>query len=344
MSDTGSGEMPTTPRWAGVHRPESGESAEPPMGDPTASDAWGVRSFSPYDAASADAENVEAEPAADAPHGTEEAEPASDAPHGDEADTPSAGVEPTDVPGVSQDESVRTVADEAEGEADVENAEGIEADASDESVDEPTEVMAPVGPEPDAEASDPDDVSEETATPGEASDEGASDDVEDSPSGNPLGVWAVVTGILLIFPAAIALGHLGLRAAAREGRARTAAFAGMLLGYLGLVVAGAGVALWLLVFGPALETAEQELQAQADVTAVGSAVAAHFEDSATEPELTVSDTGYLVDDVAVEGLLTVERDVAFTFESTTDWCVELTFADAAASYVGATGYSATACG
>lgn len=313
MSDTGSGEMPTTPRWAGVHRPESGQSAEPPMGDPTASDAWGARSFSPYDAASADAENVEAEPAADAPHGTEEAEPASDAPHGDEADTPSADEDPAGVPGVSEADSVRTVDDEAT------------------EVVEPVELEPPVTPyveEP--EAPEPE--------------EDASDDTMDPPRGNPLGVWAVVTGILLIFPAAIVLGHLGLRAAAREGRARTAAFAGMLLGYLGLVVAGAGVALWLLVFGPELETAEQELQAQADVTAVGNAVASHFEDSATEPELEVTDSGYLVDGVAVEGLLSAERDVSLAFDSSTEWCVELTYADAAASYVGATGYSATACG
>lgn len=320
MSDTGSGEMPTTPRWAGVHRADDAEPAPSPTGDPTPGDAWGVRSFSPYDAQAPQTPDAGVETGPIAADESAEDQPVSDEP---------SALEP------APDESI---GDEHE---DADRDDPAQEDTSEPIADEPTEVMAPVVPEhdePDAEPAPSAETEEETPE-GEGS--GA---VPDSPAGNPLGVWSVVTGILLIFAAAIVLGHLGLRAAAREGRARTAAFAGMLLGYLGLVVAGTGVALWLLVFGPALETAEQELQAQADVTAVGNAVAAHFEDSATEPELSVTDTGYLVGDVAVEGLLAVDREVAFAFETTTEWCVELTYADAAASYVGATGYSATACG
>ena len=52
MNDsTGSSGAPGTPRWVGVNRAED---ANAPQADPTPSDAWGVRSFSPYDSVTPD--------------------------------------------------------------------------------------------------------------------------------------------------------------------------------------------------------------------------------------------------------------------------------------------------
>lgn len=313
MSDTGSGETPTTPRWAGVHRPEGAEPVDAPLDDPTPSDAWGARSFSPYDVSST--------------------------PDYDETSSGEVDLE------AAESGTTAAVDPVAQTDAEESNAEESTAeeptDTVEQSEDESTEVMAPVSADEAAPEEVHADVDEHAEVAGA---DAETVEVTDPVERNPLGIWAAVTGVLLIFPAAIVLGHLGLRAAARERRARTAALAGLLLGYLGLVVVAAAAALWLLVFGPQLETAEQELQAQADVTAVGNAVAAHFESSSAEPELSVTEQGYRVDDAAVEALLEGDRELSLVFDSTTEWCVELTHDDAIVSYVGASGYSATACG
>ncbi|NQX11976.1 DUF4190 domain-containing protein [Microbacteriaceae bacterium VKM Ac-2855] len=62
---------------------------------------------------------------------------------------------------------------------------------------------------------------------------------------NPLAVLSLITGILLLAPAAIVLGHVGIAQLTRRGeRGRGLAITGLVLGYLGTVLL---VAAWVLV-------------------------------------------------------------------------------------------------
>ncbi|MDN4473973.1 DUF4190 domain-containing protein [Demequina zhanjiangensis] len=163
-----------------------------------------------------------------------------------------------------------------------------------------------------------------------------------------LGLAAVITGILLLSPVAIVLGHLSLRRSADDPRAtRTLGLAGTILGYLGLIASIAGVALYLTVIQPSQSSGLADARAQADVTAVGNAVAAHFETDLAPPEVGVEDGSYSVGDATVDAQLDGERQATLIADSRIDWCVELSYDggdDEVVSYVGSTGFQTGACG
>ncbi|WP_084124957.1 DUF4190 domain-containing protein [Demequina sp. NBRC 110054] len=183
--------------------------------------------------------------------------------------------------------------------------------------------------------------SAEVPTPGEGPGSGERSSVDG------LGLGAVVTGILLLSPVAIVLGHLALRRAKRRpAQSRTLAIAGTILGYLGLLVTVGAVVAYTTTLGPELDRASADAHAQADVTAVGNAVAVALESDATLPEVAVADGSYTVGDTELEALLDGERTLELTGTSRTDWCVELGYESgdlSTVSYVGTAGFRDAAC-
>ncbi|WP_062200066.1 DUF4190 domain-containing protein [Demequina salsinemoris] len=164
---------------------------------------------------------------------------------------------------------------------------------------------------------------------------------------DPLSVGAVVTGILLLSPVAIVLGHLALkRAKSRPDQPRTLAIAGTILGYLGLAVTIGAIAAYMTTFGPGLDRATADAQAQADVTAIGNAVATALESDPVLPDIAVGDESYTVGGDEISALLAGEREVELSGTSRTDWCVQLGYEGgeiATVAYVGADGFHEGAC-
>jgi len=165
--------------------------------------------------------------------------------------------------------------------------------------------------------------------------------------GDPVGAAAVVSGIVLLSPVAIVLGHVALkRAASSPDQSRTLGLAGVILGYLGLAVTVAGLAVYLLVLGPEVDRASADAYAQADVTAIGNAVATGLAETAALPSVEVSDGGYDVGDQDVVGLLEGDRVVQIAGTSRVDWCVQLDYEggdESTVSYIGAEGFLVGAC-
>lgn len=206
-----------------------------------------------------------------------------------------------------------------------------DADHTDTAIIEPvmgeddTQVMPPIEDDTAADASDttsaevPEDVAE---VPDDAAD--AVDDPESPPSSrrNSLGVWAVVTGALLLFPIALALGHLGLRANKQgEANNKSVALAGVILGYIGLVVAFVGTAIALFVVWPNVEAQNTDNAAKSDVITLGSSLVAAAA-AGEEPSLWDGVSAWSASD---EMLLDSEPGVAVAANNVFDWCLVLTY-------------------
>ncbi|MDN4480632.1 hypothetical protein [Demequina muriae] len=205
--------------------------------------------------------------------------------------------------------------------------------------DQPTEVMHEVpAPEPDIVAVTAD------APPSRESDH---DDEPDGPDPAEertpttdrtwMGVTSFITGALLLSVVAIVLGHLGLTAAKR-GRAnyRSFSIAGLILGYVGLVVTAVGV--WFLVAAP-VDPADVDVQAQQDVSAVGAAAATLAVQTGELPEVTQTDDGYVVGGDEIPAQLTTARDLGIAGSGPAEWCLEIAYEG---GEVSAFSYTATA--
>ncbi|MFN3866060.1 MAG: DUF4190 domain-containing protein [Demequina sp.] len=177
--------------------------------------------------------------------------------------------------------------------------------------DQPTQVIAPV---PEATREAPPSI-----PPGGDDDRSAERDVDR----NWIGVGAFVTGALFLSLVAIVLGHLGL-SAAKRGRAdnRQFSIAGLILGYLGLIVTAAGV--WFLVAGP-VRAGDVDIQAQQDVSAVGAAAASLAAQTADLPVVSQTDAGYSVGDQAIVAELTTAHELGFAGSGPADWCLEIVY-------------------
>ncbi|WNM27165.1 DUF4190 domain-containing protein [Demequina capsici] len=166
-------------------------------------------------------------------------------------------------------------------------------------------------------------------------------------SSDPFGIGAVIAGVLLLSPVAIVLGHLGLRRS-RTGtrRARTAAVAGTILGYVGLAVTVAAVAVYVTSIGPDVSRQTADAQAQADITAVANTVADGMQTDPALPDVQAVDGAYMVGDTQVDALLGGSRTLELTGTSRTDWCLDLTYEGgdlSEVSYVGTDGFHVGAC-
>src|SRR5699024_5679028 len=144
--------------------------------------------------------------------------------------------------------------------------------------------------------------------------------IDETPDRNWLGYAAFITGALGLSVGAIALGHLGL-SAAKQGRAahRDFALAGLILGYIALVATVAG--LWFLSTDRT-PRASIDVQAQQDVSAVGAAAAIAAVDSGQAPEVTLTDTGYVVGGQTIDTHLVGERTFSLTGDGMAGWCLE----------------------
>src|SRR5690606_15852308 len=103
------------------------------------------------------------------------------------------------------------------------------------------------------------------------------------------------------------LGHLGL-SAAKRGRAnnRTFSVAGLILGYVGLVLTAVGA--WLLL-DDRPSAADIDVHAQQDVAAVGAAAAEFAIDTGQVPSVSGSDDGYIVGDSTIAAELEVPHEL-----------------------------------
>lgn len=179
---------------------------------------------------------------------------------------------------------------------------------------------------------------------------GASAESNDAPNQSPaqdrnwMGYVAFAAGALALSVVAIVLGHLGLKAI-KQGRAgnRDFALAGLILGYVGLVATVVG--LWV-VLGDHTSPAHIDVQAQQDVSAVGAAAATAAIQTGQVPEVSLTDTGYLVAGQAIESHLTGERTLTLTGETFANWCLDITYEggeQAAFSYTATTGMAQGRC-
>ncbi len=166
-------------------------------------------------------------------------------------------------------------------------------------------------------------------------------------SSDSWGVAAVVSGVLLLSPLAIVLSHVALNRVKREpGRSSTLAVAGMILGYLGLVVTVGAIAVYLAVLAPGLDRAHVDDKAQADVTAIGNAVVEALQSDAVLPEVTVAGETYLVGGQTVDAMLEASRTVVLDGTTAADWCVELAYEggdQGVVSYVATDGFHPNEC-
>ncbi len=163
-----------------------------------------------------------------------------------------------------------------------------------------------------------------------------------------LGIGGVIAGVLLLSPVAIVLGHLSLRRARNDpAGSRTLGLASTILGYLGLALTVAGIALYVSVVQPAQATSTADAQAQADVTAIGNAVAGYYETDADAPRIIVGEGSYTVASEIVEAQLEGKKTVTLDATSRIDWCVELVYDGGerdTVSYLGSTGFQTGSCG
>lgn len=161
---------------------------------------------------------------------------------------------------------------------------------------------------------------------------GASAEPSDGPNPDPathargrnwLGYVAFVSGAFAVSLPAVAVGHLGLSAAKRgEASNRDFALAGLILGYIGLIVTAVGV--WLFVADPT-SPARVDIQAQQDVAAVGAAAATAAIETEQRPEVTLTDSGYGVAGEHIETHLLGERTLTLTGEGMAGWCLDIAY-------------------
>ena len=151
------------------------------------------------------------------------------------------------------------------------------------------------------------------------------------------GYVSVVTGALGLSVIAIVFGHLGLRAVRRgDARRREFALAGTILGYIGLV-AGAGAAWWLL-YGPQVQETRDAL-VQADVIALGSAIATEMIDGDDLPTVYREGDTYVVESDVIEAHYLGETTLSLVGTRFDNWCVSLAFSGGSVA-----GFSYTATG
>lgn len=155
--------------------------------------------------------------------------------------------------------------------------------------------------------------------------DGEQAEVQPSSRRNALGIGAVITGALLLFPIALVLGYLGLRAAKRgTATNKRVALAGVILGYIGLIVALVGTALALFVVWPDADARTTDNAAKADVITLGNELGA-----ATASGQQVSDWNPSVAWVAGEAADTMqladEPVFGVTGQTEFDWCLALAY-------------------
>lgn len=159
------------------------------------------------------------------------------------------------------------------------------------------------------------------------------------------GYVAFTTGALALSIPAIVLGHLGLSASKRGRTAsREFALAGLILGYIALVATGVG--LWFLSTDRT-PPATLDVYAQQDVSAVGAAAATAAIETGQMPEVTLTDTGYMVAGQALDTHLMGERTLNVTGEGMAGWCLDIGYdggEQAAFSYTATTGMAQGRCG
>lgn len=143
---------------------------------------------------------------------------------------------------------------------------------------------------------------------------------------NALGVWGVVSGALLLFPIALVLGHMGLRAN-RNGDAnnKSVALAGVILGYLGLAAALVGTAIALFVVWPNVDAQNTDNAAKADVINIGNAMVVVTVGGSDIPAVQQLGSAWSVGDQSVPMQLRTEQTVTVTGDGPAGWCVTLSY-------------------
>ncbi|MFW7414837.1 DUF4190 domain-containing protein [Demequina sp. SO4-18] len=214
--------------------------------------------------------------------------------------------------------------------------------------DQSTQVMDPVEDDPEPRrapwAPVPSDRGDEDADDEDADDATAQVPAEPSTDRNWLGVAAFVTGALALSVVAIVLGHLGLSAAKRRrANNRSFSIAGLILGYLGLILTAAGA--WLYLSDPS-SGADMDARAQQDVSAVGAAAATDASQSGQLPDVEQVEAGYRVGDDTITAHLTGDPSLAFTGTTATNWCLSISYEggeQSAFHYVATSGMAAGPC-
>jgi len=143
---------------------------------------------------------------------------------------------------------------------------------------------------------------------------------------NALGVWGVVSGALLLFPIALVLGHMGLRAN-KNGDAtnKSVALAGVILGYLGLASALVGTAIALFVVWPNVDAQNTDNAAKADVINIGNAMVVVTVGGGDIPAVQQLGSAWGVGDKSVPMQLRTEQTVTVTGDAPVGWCVTLNY-------------------
>ncbi len=144
-----------------------------------------------------------------------------------------------------------------------------------------------------------------------------------SPDRNGWGLAAFISGALLVSPAAIVLGHVGLRAAAK-GRAdnRNVSLAGVILGYIGLVLTiGVGWLLWDSTVRPG----NIDAKAQQAVSLLGASAAEQAVATGQVPSVSPVPHGYLVGDQSLRVVLRMPHEVTMTGAGPADWCLQIVY-------------------
>lgn len=156
---------------------------------------------------------------------------------------------------------------------------------------------------------------------------------------------AYATGALALSIPAIVLGHLGMaRSKAKaDGDGQDFALAGLILGYIAL--AATIVGLWFLT-ADRVPAATIDVYAQQDVSAVGAAAASAAIATGQVPEVTLTDTGYVVAGQVIDARLTGQRTLNFAGDGMAGWCLDIGYdggEQAAFSYGATTGLAPGPC-
>ena len=201
------------------------------------------------------------------------------------------------------------------------STDGIEPTSGTALADDPVLTNEPELPNEDAPA--PASAQEPTRASAEIDDPATPEQATPTHDRNWMGYAAFATGALALSVVAIVLGHLGLKAG-KQGRSgnRDFAFAGLILGYIGLVATGVG--LWFAL-GDQTTAAHVDVQAQQDVSAVGAAAATSAIETGQLPTATLTDTGYLVAGETLDTHLTGERTLTLNGETFSDWCLDIAY-------------------
>lgn len=152
------------------------------------------------------------------------------------------------------------------------------------------------------------------------------DGADDPRSRNWIGITAFIAGVFGLSVVAIVLGHLGL-SAVKKGRAtnRPWALAGTILGYVALAATAALGAAYYLGLADQWRSSTHDAHAQADVNAVGRAMALAWADTGAPPAVVQGDGEYVVNTTTIDAYLTAEHEVVDTIVSAVDWCVMITY-------------------